>query len=414
MTRVLSELLGAREPLFQQSLKQLEILAGHPGADIRLSSSLQQALRGKLHELQLDAHDTTGPELYAALGQRLRIDDQRFEQAIRSSAASIAQTSEDITQQLARVLQNDIAPARSFALKSTAAKKILRAHLPRKTMKALGYRSSESMLKHESAASLYAAAWLIESPQWTKRILAAYTKLAASDFEQRPLTLEYPASKRWQTLSESVVAVQKHHVLSFKELGSVVMLPLPVNKPQLSTLTTAVLVLHAVNEIRAAGTFMKLHQMQSNFGGIVQQVVYGEPMLPSLSLDEPVSWHSLHQYFARFGSSVRSDIFEPMIAAPELAWTTVEDALAKIEPSLHFWQGSQHLGMISGAHAVSCNLTDALLSHCNQLPFDNRVVQYFKQSLRSELLLQYLSHHKLEEAVLGGLQRKLAPEMALS
>ncbi len=34
MTRVLSELLGTREPQFQQGLKQLEIMAGHPQADI--------------------------------------------------------------------------------------------------------------------------------------------------------------------------------------------------------------------------------------------------------------------------------------------------------------------------------------------------------------------------------------------
>ncbi len=415
MTRVLSELLGAREPLFQQSLRQLESMAGHPQADIRLSSNMQQTLRTKLRELHLDAADTTGAELYAALGVRLRGDEQRFAAAVRASSADSQDDSpDDTTAHLVRLLMGHIAPGNCLALKSTIAKKILRANLPRKTMKTLGYRSAESMLKHESATSLYAAAWLIESSQWAKRILAAYGKLSANDFEQRAIAIEHPTSKRWKELGETVVAVRKHHVLSFKELGSVVLLPLPSNKPPLSMLTTAVLTLHAVNDIRAAGTFLKLHQMQPNFGGVVQQVVHGEPMLSSITLDQPVSWHSLHQYFSRFEQSVRTDIFEPLVTAEELAWTSVEQVLSRIEPSLEFWHDTAHVGMLSGGQPVSCNLTDSLLSHCNQLKFDNRVVQYFKQSLRSELLLGYLSHDKLEQTVFDNIQSSLAPEMALT
>jgi hypothetical protein len=134
MTRVLSELLGAREPLFQQSLRQLEAMAGHPRADIRLSSDLQQALRTKLHELHLDGSDTTGPELYAALRQRLEIDEQRFIASVRGDTAATEKKDEDLTSQLARVLRTYVVPQGCFALKSSVVKKILRANLPRKTM----------------------------------------------------------------------------------------------------------------------------------------------------------------------------------------------------------------------------------------------------------------------------------------
>jgi hypothetical protein len=242
--------------------------------------------------------------------------------------------------------------------------------------------------------------------------VTSYAKLGANDFEQHDIVIEHPSSKRWQLLSETVVATRKHHVLPFKELGAVVLLPMPANKPPFSTLTTAVLTLHAVNEIRASGTFLKLHQMQSNFGSTVQQVVLGEPMLPAETLDQPVSWHSLHQYFSRFQATVRTDVFEPLVTAEELAWTSVEETLARIEPTLQFWHGTAHLGMLSGDHPVSFNLTDALLSHCNKLAFDDRVVQYFKQALRSELVLRYLSHDNLERTVLNNLQPKLAPEIA--
>ncbi len=55
MTRVLAELLDADAggAIFRQRLKQLEIMAGHPNVDIRLTSEIQHAVRAKLHGLGL-------------------------------------------------------------------------------------------------------------------------------------------------------------------------------------------------------------------------------------------------------------------------------------------------------------------------------------------------------------------------
>src|SRR6185312_15970183 len=75
MTRVLSELLGAKEPEFRLGLRQLERAGGAPSADIRLSAELHQAVQDALRELGLDPRDTTGPELYNALMERAKQDD---------------------------------------------------------------------------------------------------------------------------------------------------------------------------------------------------------------------------------------------------------------------------------------------------------------------------------------------------
>lgn len=408
MTRVLSDLLGAAEPYFSHRVQQLESLAGHPRADIYLSAEIQQQCGAKLRELGLDDRNTTGQELYEALGSRLRSDEIRFKTAIHSGTAG-----DDQMTDVARVLRQVIAGRTSFALKSVVAKKLLKVNLPRKTMKTLGYRSVDSMLKHETAASLLAAAWLIESLAWRSKIVAAYAKLQVSDFEVRPITIEYPIAKRWNSLSDKVVAVKKCNIVSFKELGTVVLLPLPTHKPPLVSLTTTVLTLHAINGIIAAGTYLKLQQLQAGFGTSVQQVVLGEPLLPTESLDEPVSWHSLHQYFARFQHLARRDVFEPLVAAEELTWLSVERVIADIDPSFEFWVHSAHLGILSLGRATSFNMTDALLSHCNGLRFEQRLTQYFKQSLQTELLLRYLSQDRLQQTIFGNLQLKLAPQMAL-
>ena len=409
MTRVLSALLEAREPTFQQSLRQLEILAGHPQTDIRLSTEITQKVRDLLHELNLDSNDTSGKELYGALGERLKADEVRFISALSANTLE----GSDVVGAVAHALNQHISAKSCFALKSSVAKKLLKANLPKKTMKQLGYRSADSMLKHESAASLYAAAWLIESSAWSKKMIGAYSKLHSADFEQRSLLIEHPSSKRWHTLSESIVASKRQSVFSFKELGSVVLLPLPSQYPTLSVLTTAVLAINAINEIRAAGTYLKLHQLQPAYGSIVQQVVTSELFLPTSALDQPVPWQGLHQYFERFRQVVRSDLFEPVVAAEELAWTSVEKVLANIEPSLSTWEHSSFIGLLQGDQAVSCNLSDTLLSHINKLPYERRVSHHFRQALQSEILLRYLSHDKLEQTVFASLQSRfqLAPEM---
>lgn len=409
MTRVLSELLGAPEPMFRLNLAQLERAAGRPNTDIRLSSELNRLVQTKLHGLGLDPHDTTGPELYAMLGERLKADEARFRTAICNQASAAG----DPIAHVAAALMSVITPKSCFALKAAIAKKLLRSLVPKRTMKALGYRSLDSMLKHEPVACLYAAAWLVESEQWLKRLVGAYQQLSAADFEDRALAIEHPTAGRWQALSDSVVATRKHHVLGFKELGSVVLLPLPLKQPPLATLTTAVLTLHAVNDIRVSSTFLKLHQVKPDFGVMVQRVVLGEPVVATRLLERAVPWQIIQRYYARFAGSLRTDIFEPHIQPEDLCWHSVEKVLASIEPTLEFWRSTAHLALLHKRQPVSFNLTDALLSHCNQLPFENRLVQYFRRSLLAELMLRYMNHDRLEQTVLQQLQNELVAEPAL-
>lgn len=397
MTRVLSELLGAPEPAFGLQLRQLENSAGRPSADIRLTAEVQGGVQAKLKELGLDPRDTTGRELYTALGARLKDDEVRFTQALQAGAKK----TDDPVALVVFGLNRELADRSCLALKNAAAKRILKANLPKRAMKALGYRSADSMLKHESPASLMAAAQLVETEQWTKKLLAAYTKLKATDFEIRKVSIEYPATKKWQTLSASSAADSRHNILTFKELGSVVILPFAdkLSRPDLPALTTSVLTLHGINEILAASTFMKLHQMRPNFGSVVRDIVVGEPVLEARLLDQPVSWNLVQQYFGRMAEIIRSDLFEPIVQAEDLVWRSVEQVLARIEPSLGFWQGGGHFGMLHEGKAVSCNLTDQLLSHCNRLPYEQRTLQYLRHQLRTELLLRYMNADTLQQAV---------------
>lgn len=395
MTRALAELLGHSGPGFHLHLQQLERSAGLPSHDIRLTTEVLHTTQSKLRSLGLAPHDTRGEELYGVLGARLAGDEQRFSAALRANSTD----SDDPIAHVAVVLKRELSGQQCFAMKPVAARRLLKANMPKKTMKALGYRSADSMLKHESVAGLYAAATLVEGDVWTKKMLTAYGKLRGSDFESRPLKIEHPVSKRWQSLAESVVARRRHNIVAFKEIGAIVLLPLPENRPEFITLTTATLTLHAANDIFAAGTYLRLHLVQPNFGVVVRQIAAGEPELSASLLDKPVAWSTAQRYFARVSGNIRADLFEPVLHMEDFVWHRVDDVLARIEPTLEFWKGGGHVAMLDSGKPVSCNLTDALLSHCNRLPYAQRVMQYFRHELSSELSLRYLDHDRLASSI---------------
>ncbi len=411
MTRALSELLGAREPAFHMHLQQLERNAGAPSADIRLSVEVQQRMRQTITALGLDADDTTGRELYAALGQRLCADEAAFAKALEKGSTKI----DDPITRVAMTLKQHIEPTKVFALKPSVAKRLLKALMPKKTMKALGYRSVDSMLKHEAVASLFAAAWLLETEQWIRRMHTAYGKLSPTDFETREISIDHPNSKRWQLLAETTVATKKHNIVSFKELGAVVLLPLPseAKRPELPLLATAILTLHAVNDIYAASTFLKLHQLQGQFGQVVKTVALGKATVSATFLDQPISWAMVQRFYARFSHLVHDEILEGLeltVEAKDFAWQGVEQTLARIEPSLQMWADTHHVAHYDVSGPVSANLTDLVLSHCNKLPYEQRLIQHFRHELRTELSLRYLSFERLQQTVHEQLHRQFAFE----
>ena len=413
MTRVLSELLGAREPAFRQGVASLEKAHGHPSADIRLTSEVSQIAKVKIRQLGLDPSDTTPEEFYQALEERVKADDKRLEKRLRTLAATYVSAEGDVVAGMAHALRELPINKDCFALKASVAKTMLKKQPPKRAMKQLGYRSAESMLKHESVATLLAAAWLLESPAWRRTWTDRYKTLTPRDFESRQMTIAMPSGRKWQSISASVVASRRHNLIVFKEVGAIVLLPLPADKPSGSATATLALALHALNDIRASSTFLKLYQVSADYGRLVQAVALGEPYVQTHLLDQAVPWHLVQRFYARAKHLFNSDVFEPHLQAEDISWHSVEQVLSHIEPSFEFWHGTSHVALQSDHETVSCNVLDAALNHCNNLSFVRRIVQYGRSSLMQELMLRYLKHDVIERAVTAELQPALAEEELL-
>lgn len=404
MTRFLRYGLGAQEPLFSQSIRQLEQAAGLPSADIRLTSEITRALQQKITELGLDPTDTTGPELYAALQLRLQKDEGVVRQTLGVSADA---DSAAVLSRVRQFLERHDMPKSSFALKASVAKRMLKKKPPKTAMKRLGYRSVDSMLKHESPALLYAAALMSESTSWHRAFREQYAKLTPSDFESRKMTLLLPQTKRWQKLTEGFIEESRHNILAFRELGAVVVLPLQEKVDGLA-ITTLLLILEEMNAIRTFSSFAKLQQVRPNFGRIMQDASVNEPLTSATLAGQVVPWRTIQRYYAKFKEAYHPELFEPHVQPEDLAWYHGEEALGRLEPSLRFWENTAMLALLHEDEPVSLNVLDVALGYSNHLQFGERIVHFFRDTLWHELMVRYLHQENLEAAVHQQLSKELA------
>lgn len=410
MTRFLSESLQAPEPFFRQGLRRLESAHGNPSTDIRFTTEVSHATRQKLQSLGLDPKDTSAQELYHALQERIKEDDARLYKALQKEAMLYVSLEADVVAGMIHALKELPDSKRCFALKSSKLKALLKAHAPKKAMKQLGYRSIDSFLKHEVPVLALSAAWLVEGAHWQERFVANYKSLKSSDFENRNIMIIKPDSLKWERLANSVVDSRHHNLLSFKEIGALVFLPLPREIPAGTVTASLTLALHELNEIRASSTFLQLCQVRKGFGSIVQTVVNDEPRLSSELLDQPVPWNLIQRFYSETQKHLKSEVFEPHIQLEDIAWHPIEKTLSAIDPDLDFWHQSAHLGLLKDKRPVSLNIVDAALNYCNQLPFEQRIVHYFQRSLWHELLLRYLHPDSVEKLINNELQPELAAE----
>ncbi|HSX06893.1 MAG TPA: hypothetical protein VLG92_04175 [Candidatus Saccharimonadia bacterium] len=408
MSRVLAQLLGASEPAFRLQLQQLERAAGMPGADIRLMMEVINNTRDKIRMLGLDPHDTTGPELYGALKSRLNDDETRVRAALNLTPET---TSENVLAAVKNHLDKMPLRTQTFVVKQAAIRAILKKLQPKHTMKYLGYRSLDSMLKHEPVPQLLAAVSITESREWNRRRLLTYKKLTSHDFEVRRASFYVPTTKQWPTLSKNHVAHHKHNLLTLPEVGAVVLLPLDHDLPGLA-ITTLLLAINSLNEMRSLGSYLKLQQVRPDFGEVFATALNTEPKAGINLVGESLPWKMIQWFYGSSHTDYHPEVFEPHVQPEDLTWHEAEDVLAGLHQALEFWQGNQLLALLDGSKAVSLNILDVALNVCNGLDYSQRIAHHMQMGLGRELMARYLHQDNLQAMLLGKLDEQLAPEPA--
>jgi hypothetical protein len=409
MSKLLSELLSANEPLFSVGLQQLERASSYPSVDVRLSAEIIGKVHQKKSHLGLDPRDTTGPELYHALLELTKLHDGFL--AKRLGAKDPADVA-DILPRLVKLIYNLDIPKTAWVIKDSTAKRLLKATPPRKAMKYLGYRSIDSMLKREPIHELYGALRFVETPEWQAAFVRKYKRLTPSDFETRPIDIIQLDNKKWGTAASVYVQRQHHNLTHLKELGVILLLPLPVRHLPGASITMLPLLLHYITEIRMYSAFFRLQQVRPDFGDIVTDTLLHDPGKHANIAGHHVHWRIIHRYFGT-NTTHHPELFEPHVQPEDLAWRKAEDVLYRIEPALHFWHDMDFVGQRGQPLPVSFNLIDMAVSYVNNLPYGQHAVYHMRDALWNEVYVRYMGQRSLEHQVLAQLNRDvIEPEFA--
>lgn len=411
MAGILQELLQAEEPLFSLSVRQLEQASGHNGQDARLIAEIAQKMRASTSALGLDPDDTTGRELYAAQMARLAKDNARV--AARIGGSDPDDVNEMVPLMVKAVEALDI-PRGCWVLKRAVAKKLLKTMPPKQLMKRLGYRSVDSMLKHENIDEVYTALRFSEGPEWLNAYDELFKTITPSDFESREISIIIMNHDKYADLAEHFVQKKMHNVTHTKEMGTIVVVPMKTDRMKGIVLKTLPLLLHYVNEVRLYSAFFKLKQVQPNFGEVVVNTLVADPGNAAQMAGRYVHWRVIQRYFGRptiAGAESHPEAFEPHVQPEDLHWRRAEEMLTLIDPEMSFWLEQDYVGKMYDGKPLTFNLMDVSLSYSNGEGYDTSYSYHFRESLWNELFSRYMGVKNLREQVLNQLDNDMiAPE----
>lgn len=415
MTKLLSQLLEAKEPQFHQTIQRLEFASGYNRHDIRMCENLIVHTRDKIKTLQLDPDDTTNQELYLALLAKLTADETHLVKRLRTLAASNITAEGNISDGIAYSVENIARGNTSFGLKKSVVKRWLSNNPPKKTMKILGYRSVPSMIKHEPIPLLVAAAIKLEPSSWVKSYLESARKSSARDCEDKMISVYCPNKARWSEFCSEIIDNKRQTVIINKELAAIIVLPLKDNQPPIGlTLATLAIGLNGLNTILSFGSYLKLSQVTSDFGHRLELAIKDDPKLGFSELNTDLSWETIQRFFHHMAGSIEDFLEENINIEEIISWQPIEAMLSKIEPKLDFWHDTAHLARHDGQSSVSFNILDVAMNLCNKRLFNQHLHYHQQRALWQEFILRYIRPELLKEAIDQELQPKLATEFAYS
>ncbi len=402
MSKLLRDLLDAQEPLFTQSLRQLEVVTGKKAIDVQLIAELLEKTHRATQELGLDSQDTTGKELFHGLAQRVREDNQRLAKKLGTSED--APVNEILPRLVAAVKESDVS-RRCWVLKRSVAKELLRAAPPKNMMKHLGYRSLESMLKNENINEIYTGLRFSEDSTWLHRYGDLFEKrILPSDFETRDIEICIMDQDKWVDLATNFVRERQHTVVHSKELGVIALTPVHATHKKGLPLLVIPLIFQYMNEIRSYSAFFKLKSTGSDFGQTVSKTLITDTDTGLKIAGQDIHWRVIQRHFGTHKKTL-PEAFEPHVQLEDLFWHKAETALHKMDNTLAYWKDMEYTAVLGeDGLPVTFNLMDVAKSYSNQSDFTKRSYIHFRNSLWNEIFSRYIGEDKLQQQILQHLE----------
>ena len=406
MSKLLRTLLDAQEPLFTQSLRELEFITGKNGIDIKLTAEIIEKTQGVIRSLGLDPTDTNDRELFHALDHRVKEHNEHLAKALGTSED--ASVKEIVPKLVDAVLKSGVS-RRCWVLKKSVAKNLLREMPPKVMMKNLGYRSIESMFKNENFAEIYAGLRFSEGPEWLNKYDELFErKVTPSAFETRDIEIIIMDHSKWVDMASGFVKKKLHNVTHTKELGVIIVVPMHQTHMRGLTLKTLPLLFHYINEIRLYSTFFKLKSTQAHFGKIISNTLIADTGTGATIANFHIHWRVIQRYLGRHKEDHEPEAFQPHVQPEDLHWRKAEEYLCKLDPELKFWQDLDYVGRVAqDGEPVALNLFDVAFAYSNHETYEKRYFYHMRESLWNEIFLRYMGEPVIKQQILQQLDNDM-------
>ncbi|MFT4532425.1 MAG: hypothetical protein ACI9T8_000448 [Candidatus Saccharimonadales bacterium] len=390
MSRLIANLLDADPRTLDKIVSRLEHMSIQPGIDVQLTAEIITQTREKARRLGLDPADTTPKEFYYALVAKARADGEvlRYRLGLQDPITS-AKAAEIIASSSEALLKRDIV----VSMQPAAVKRILKAVPPKKTMRALHFRSVDSVLKRENPLLVYSLAKRLEDKTWHSQVHARIKRLQARDAVERPVQI--------LSLSEAWLEKLKKHdfdsvVQPVPEIGSVLILPSMPLAVKGSVLLTVSLVLQAAQRLAIESLPYRAKALSTGLENLLPDIAAGvlDELAPVHGMQP--SWNAVYQLLSQQSKSHLPD-FEFVLS--DLEWESTETRLASLAPELDFWVNTHFLGFKDSPLPLSLHVVDVAASLVMDKKYSHQVVSHMRSSLWNELQVRYMKHESMEQLI---------------
>ncbi len=388
MTRLISDILSAKEPEFSHNLHSWERLAHKPAVDIVLSGDIKGSVKETVNKLGLDEKDTTPRELYYSLKKRA-VDDSIILE--KKMGAKTTDSPEQIAKKAIVYAQKLLSEYSFWSIKQSAAKKIIKAVPPKKLMKILGYRSIDAVLKRESAGLILVLASLVD-PDYALRLAAQYKKLQPSDFDTHKVSVELIPKEILAKLRKQNLLTNQY-ILNAYQTGAIIVVP-PTKRFKGDSLLLLSSIIEAAKGVAMYSSYFKTLSVEKKFGENIAQLLL-QGLTNNSRSRIGTGWSSLHALAKKDPSKLPESI-GPHIHDDDLKTPSLSD----IE-EITFWHDKLYVVQVHPEGIISCNILDVLINVANEVPHERSVRLYGQSYLWDELIARYLLHEPIRKLIIN-------------
>ncbi len=381
MTKFLKVALDQHHPNFHQSILKINKISGKTNNDIYFTETMRRLIRDKLKMLGLDPHDTTSEELYFALREKIKQDENSLTRRLRYLAADKISAEANLLDGLILRLNQSCQGLSMLALRSGFLKTQL-SNLPlKKTVKFMGYRTKASMFKREPMSLIFSMAQSQESASTAELIGNSLRHIGINNLSYTPIIFK----------KENRTRIADSSFADFK--SATIYLSDKTISGSASLIKFLIEIGEIINTWVLKDRILDFVKFRDDFSVFYNFMLNDKSVLPNEFLEKFIDKFSDFTMF--------SDILEDLnIVEKKTSLSRLDNKILHLN-NLDFWSDTNYLLNVNHHQSVSFNVKDIVSDIVEGVDFAYRSLANAQLSLKKELINQYFNISSVVEYLSG-------------